>query len=335
MDALPDNDHFHKELGWTEFRRISMLIVPVAATFVYLFHSHLRVSSDGSKVRELYEASSFQPTSWCQLHDFGIASSTVRGAGRGVYMHSDSLRSGMTCCYFDGIDLNWEDIMSSPQLIHSAYTIQKEDGNFRIGHRERLTQCGVTQLINDGAALEVPLLSTFQEAKTAIARYEHQTTALANVVFDPRNPLIARATRDVHAGEELFVTYGAAYWLGQVYRTTQSPMLRMLVVLLQPKYVTETHYTYDPYREEILKNGSQLTEHDASTFIRHVLCVRRHSSMWSKIVGSSGSKTAGASKLSAVDKVAALVRFFTAGKSSLDSQFDFTTCPNCCLIDVI
>ncbi len=72
--------------------------------------------------------------------------------------------------------------------------------------------------INDGAVIS-------ENTPESVMEYYHASLRKQNAAFLPFGPApitVAMATKDIRAGEEIFVCYGRGYWLGAVERDRES-----------------------------------------------------------------------------------------------------------------
>jgi hypothetical protein len=83
-------------------------------------------------------------------------------------------------------------------------------GNSNIARRHPMEAAWQCHYVNDGAIIRTNTVE-------AVLEYYHDSLRAQNAVFVPFGPapvVVAVATRDIRAGEEIFTCYGRAYWLG-------------------------------------------------------------------------------------------------------------------------
>lgn len=162
----------------------------------------------------------------CAGHAFRVRNSTLPGAGLGIFA-DQHFTAGSYLAYFHGIDYDAEIVAAGKMPAHarsSEYIMTLPDGGMRDGTRlERGSDagCGVAQMMNDGAAGDLLRLTapTLEQVLSIYDAYEPTAARVNNVanamkLGDGRNPYMHYAQRDVVKGMELFVSYGAHYWLG-------------------------------------------------------------------------------------------------------------------------
>lgn len=154
--------------------------------------------------------------------------SSIPGAGGGIFA-SKPFKRGNYVCFFDGFDQETLD-----EDTDWEYTLHHQHGDgHRVGYKEPYHPCGVGQLINDAAMIDVSTrTATLEEVYEKIRRYKERGNEIASLAWmqDDSNPFMLFATRDINVGEELFVSYGPAYWLGDLddQRKYPTPMGKLL-----------------------------------------------------------------------------------------------------------
>ena len=75
-------------------------------------------------------------------------------------------------------------------------------------------------MINDGAS--VGGIGTPLDLRFTLPKYVEESARKSNVAFSNVDGLhgIVKATRKIHAGEELLVSYGPRYWTSRLQRRT-------------------------------------------------------------------------------------------------------------------
>lgn len=126
--------------------------------------------------------------------------------GNGVFAVSD-IQAGSAVCRYDGYVIQ----NPSDEQKHDPYAIYSPKGGVCIGFQElrHAFLCG--QFINDAAKMET----------LVDAQYEQKSSQGENVYFGDREFSLF-AKRDILAGEELFMSYGKSYWIGQLQKTGES-----------------------------------------------------------------------------------------------------------------
>ena len=164
-----------------------------------------------------------------------VGPSTIRNAGDGVFATTDIAEDEIITCYpgdavlartTGGRVTIWgthvpAELRAQSNIDMEAYGLTVDDRNSIVGLPTLHDDAGyVGHLINDGARLrglggpELGLL---------LPAYLEQTTRRRNVghrVLEGCHT-VTFATRDIAAGEELYVTYGATYWRGRMRRRNQ------------------------------------------------------------------------------------------------------------------
>lgn len=257
----------------------------------------------------------------CEHHRFTIGPSTVPGAGNGVFANSEMQRNSL-CCFFDGKQLSFDDFVESPNLSRSDYVLFDNHGRYRDGYRTPRSSCGVSQLINDGSMYVIYERTTLKAAAAALNDYLHESKRKANTIFDPNDAFLMRTTRNVAAGEELFVSYGEFYWLAYASKRTRSPFVRMLALMLQPEKTKQqmvaSQYVYNETQGAIIMaDGKALAEETAEMIVNMGLCMKLDSVLWTQL---------GLAESSATVKLAKLIDYLRKGGETLSVEFDESNC---------
>ena len=248
----------------------------------------------------------------CSDKRFIIAPSSISKAGNGVFV-GDRITKGQTACYYDGIDLNADQIsMSNP----SPYIIQSSHG-IRDGYRKQRNPCGVCQLINDAATLKITLPLTLSKVKAAIEMYESTSLLKTNLYLHAHDPYLMYASRDLEPSDELFISYGASYWLTRAAVYSGKPCIWLIAMMVFPGGFTHTDaITYDDVMQEVtMADGRPLTNLGAHWFIKKVMRLRDDSPIWS-LPGVDAAGSSPAVRLSA------LVKYIVADNSMPELEFE-------------
>ena len=172
----------------------------------------------------------------CADHGLESRLSSIPGAGGGIYA-SKPFKQGSYVCFYDGFDQEVGD-----EDTNYEYTLHHQTGDgHRVGYLEPQHPCGVGQLVNDRAMIEVATRTgTLDEAYAKIRDYQarSQEGAVLAWMQDESNPFMLFATEDIKPGQELFATYGPAYWLGDIddERKYPTPMARLLGCLVHTSW---------------------------------------------------------------------------------------------------
>jgi hypothetical protein len=160
---------------------------------------------------------------------FVIKASSVSNAGNGVFVTKD-YNKGDYVCFYDGedVDITDQDEYSMGHPTNPNMT--------RKGFRDVRTPDGVAQFINDGAALLVNIFDdycppTLKIMYNFIDVYKTISAAKCNVMFGDMN-FGMYATKNIKAGDELFFSYGADYWLSRIAAATDKPLVRLMISML-------------------------------------------------------------------------------------------------------
>jgi hypothetical protein len=164
--------------------------------------------------------------------------STIPGAGNGVFTLRD-IKSGEPVCYYAGYD---GEHSTDPYAIHHRY-----NNTVRTGYRYAEGTHGVGQLINDAASIDftnLPLnehgFFSLQSARTLENLYNKQSSEKTNVCYKADGEeFIMYASKNIKAGEELFVSYGPDYWITQFCTTSEYPLHKLLVSIKLVKKVLD------------------------------------------------------------------------------------------------
>lgn len=132
-------------------------------------------------------------------------------AGLGVFV-ARAYRAREAVCVYAG-----DDVAITAEAAEDPYAMYHPDGtSFRVGTRTPVGADGYGQLINDAATIVLPCAVgdlDLPKWTAALDAYTAASTAGANVAFLTYGaPWTLYATRDLVAGEELFLHYGADYW---------------------------------------------------------------------------------------------------------------------------
>jgi len=123
-----------------------------------------------------------------------IRTSTIVNAGRGVFTKKKIYENEPVAVYA-GLLLDSEDARCC-----GLYQMYMPNHKTLVGFASPKTRYGLGQLFNDACA--------HYSRKT----YQKYAARLNNTTMDPEQLGLMRAIRDIEVGEELFLTYGVAYW---------------------------------------------------------------------------------------------------------------------------
>ena len=120
-----------------------------------------------------------------------IKKSTLPGAGKGLFTLSD-IKKGKLVCEYEGEKITWADATA------------RNDKN----------KGGYVYYINEKICIDA------YEYKNTFGRYANDAAGLTrlkgvrnNSTYDViKNKVFIRATRNIPAGSEIFVSYGRSYW---------------------------------------------------------------------------------------------------------------------------
>ena len=120
-----------------------------------------------------------------------IKKSTLPGAGKGLFTLND-IKKGKLICEYEGERITW------------AEATERNEEN----------KGGYVYYINDNNCVDA------WAYKNTFGRYANDAAGLTrlkgernNSIYDVvRNKVFIRATRNIAAGSEIFVSYGSAYW---------------------------------------------------------------------------------------------------------------------------
>lgn len=154
--------------------------------------------------------------------------STIPGAGNGVFTLKD-IKQGEPVCYYAGCEGKDS---SDPYAIE-----QRANNALRIGYRYAEGTHGVGQLINDATSIDFTILPlnehgffSLQSARTLENAYNKQTNEQMNICYrTDGEEFIMYASRNIKAGEELFVSYGPDYWVTHFCNTSEYSLHKLLV----------------------------------------------------------------------------------------------------------
>lgn len=150
-----------------------------------------------------------------------VRASLISGAGRGVFT-TRSFKKGELICFYDGYQ---------PNSINNLTSIEK---NYRyndiIGYMVPRKSNGCAQIINDYAKpkptreqLDDLLIGSgndklLKACSLIIKQYQIETEKGVNVAPTDKKLNWFEATRFIKAGEELYFSYGPAYWYQEYYK---------------------------------------------------------------------------------------------------------------------
>jgi hypothetical protein len=157
--------------------------------------------------------------------------STIPGAGNGVFTLKD-IKQGDPVCYYAGHDEPMGENSTDPYAIQHQF-----NGTIRIGHRFAEGTHGVGQLINDASILDFRILLlnehgffSIKSMKNLENFYNKHSYENMNVSYSKDGEeYVMYSRRNIKAGEELFVSYGAEYWITQFCKTSEYPLHKLLV----------------------------------------------------------------------------------------------------------
>ena len=141
-----------------------------------------------------------------------VRSSPVHG--RGVFALRDIQKSEIAC-FYDGDVKTFAEILSDYDKVNKKYWISHptKPDSVLCGYPNPVNNFGVGQLINDSTMLNIKELD-FKKGIKDCEDYTITSRRLENVRLDADFQM--RATRDIKAGEELFLHYGYKYWLQEL-----------------------------------------------------------------------------------------------------------------------
>ena len=187
-----------------------------------------------------------------------VKTSSIKNAGNGVFA-IDFIKKGRPVCYYAGNDvirqgdevynayiennkLRFEN--TKPFTIPNymdPYAMESLDTKYvRIGFREQEGLYGVGQLINDSCFFDPTKLPLNENGMFNLSSYKKMreiytlcSNKKLNVMFNPYkdDKWILYATRDIDAGEELFLTYAHGYWETHFYKICEYPLHKVVALM--------------------------------------------------------------------------------------------------------
>lgn len=179
-------------------------------------------------------------------------------AGRGIFTTHD-IADGVVCCYYRGYAVP---ITTTLTRLEYSYTLRHGSHNIvgaMVPHRN--TPAGVAQLANDGympnfTRLDstLPTTTNIKIIAALMLQYMSRSLEARNIEATPTNRLCYRATRHIKAGEELFLHYGAHYWISQArYDITLHPSIHLALGYTEGAFKLFQERTIDILQENIRK----------------------------------------------------------------------------------
>lgn len=181
-----------------------------------------------------------------------IKQSNKTNGGRGVFA-TRNIKKGEVVCYYDGKDIDLQDITTKDQ----PYAMNDPDdkNKTRIGHIEPRCSYGIGQLINDSTRM---VFNTTNEIKlttklvtklyNSIKIYEKKARWRANVAFagEPECKWWMYAAKNIKKGKELYLYYGAHYWIaGAINNTDKISWRKLLFMFIDKRYVIKSKANID------------------------------------------------------------------------------------------
>lgn len=155
-----------------------------------------------------------------------IKTSTIKDAGRGVFVTVDVAVDSIVC-FYDGYDKPRDRMLSK---IESDYNL----GDRIIGYKEPKAQGGVAQIINDKSRpdfqnfpINDSLKAQLQFICIEFIKY-NKTSEDCNVI-DNKN-YIFKSIKTIKKGDELFFYYGVSYWIEKDINVCSVELARALSV---------------------------------------------------------------------------------------------------------
>jgi uncharacterized protein len=120
-----------------------------------------------------------------------VKKSTLPGAGKGLFTLKD-IKKGQIVCEYEGEKITWDE------------AIKRNDKN----------KGGYVYYISDKVCIDA------WNAKKTFGRYANDAAGLNrvkglrnnSVYYEVKNRVYIKATRNIKAGSEIFVSYGRSYW---------------------------------------------------------------------------------------------------------------------------
>ena len=204
--------------------------------------------------------------------------SSLPDAGRGVLATRKFAKDEYVCLY-DGIDV---DRPANLTLRTHEFSMDhpKDPNTIRLGHEKPRRADGVGQLINDGACIMWNLKDDedcpgVAEYRAAIRKYNAASAQMRNVYFTGTEPNFRlHALRAIQPGEELFMHYGADYWLMRVMMTCGRPMMRTITAQMYdtPQFVVD--------KKRVFFEGRSCDEQRCGELIQTFCGLGINSEMW-------------------------------------------------------
>lgn len=167
-----------------------------------------------------------------------VRSSTIDGAGRGVFA-IQTFRQGEYICSYVGSN-------KAPSNLHEfCYSLRSPSGVWKVGNPSSLSDVG--HIINDGASFCLDeswrddtgiFRVSSPKVVSSINEYLRSSQEKANVCFVDSSFRV-HAMRDINAGEELFYSYGVDYWVNKIRLETDEILTRAFCMLLSGSVIAE------------------------------------------------------------------------------------------------
>jgi hypothetical protein len=146
-----------------------------------------------------------------------LRTSTIAGAGRGLIAKRDIAR-GEPVCFYDCVPLSGPRLAACTERGISYTYLKSVSGDKHVlGLDTARHPAGVAQFANDRVLFPYDPLAredlSEQKMLAKICIYHQISATSTSVHFRPENPLLYYAIRDIAKGDELFLSYGAPYWV--------------------------------------------------------------------------------------------------------------------------
>lgn len=159
--------------------------------------------------------------------------------GRGVFATED-VSKGSKICAYEGEDMSKSEHKSRGEDLSYVMTHPGNPTIVRVGYQKERTPYGVGQFINDFACLNIAdrldiKPTTFRDCENYVRVYQERSYNGANVSFQMNDgDFWLYATKDIRSGDELFLKYGADFWLYQMYHKTTHLLWKIIYSQLMP-----------------------------------------------------------------------------------------------------
>lgn len=159
--------------------------------------------------------------------------------GRGVFTTED-VSKGSKLCMYDGEDMSKSEHKARGEDLSYVMSHPGNPSIVRVGFQQEKDPFGVGQFINDFACLNIAdrldiKPTTFRDCENYVRVYQERSYNGANVSFQlAEGHFWLYATKDIRRGDELFLKYGADYWLYQMYHRTTHLLWKIIYSQLMP-----------------------------------------------------------------------------------------------------